>query len=294
MTAADDRLFAAIAARDLGAARAAIAAGASACAVRTFEYGGERTVERASEAALHAAVASGQPALVELLLANGADVDAREGMCGRTALCLAVAAGSLPMVAMLLRAGADPRIADGRSGDDAFALAIAAGQLEIAKSLRDAGAPSSSRALLHACRLGSIDLAVVCLRGDVTVAGASVLTEAARFDRVAMLDWLAARGADLAKEGGAALVGACHAGAVGAVAWLLQRGAPVDCRNEYAWLPLHFAAYGGHARIVDALLAAGADPAATCGRGRTARSWATEAGHAAIVATLAAAERRPS
>lgn len=293
MTAADDRLFAALAARDLAEARAALAAGASAAAERSYEYGGERTTEVASEAALHVAVASGVPDLVELLLANGAAVDAREGMCGRTALCLAVAAGSLPMVARLLRAGADPRIADGRSGDDAFALAIAGGHLEIARALRDAGAPSSERALLHACRLGRTELAGVCLRGDVTVAGAPVLTEAARFDRVAMLEWLAARSADLAKEAGPALLGACHAGAAGAVAWLLQHGAPVDCRNEYAWPPLHFAAYGGHARIVDALLAGGADPAATCGHGRTAQSWAEEAGHAAIAATLAAATRRP-
>ena len=292
MTAADDRLFAALAARDLAAARTALAGGASAAAQRTYEYGGERTVEVASESALHAAVRSGQLELVELLLANGAAVDAREGMCGRTALCLAVAAGSLPMVAMLLRAGADPRLADGRSGDDAFALAIAEGQLVIARALRDAGAPSSERALLHACRLGRSELAGVCLRGDVTVAAAPVLTEAARFDRVAMLDWLAARGADVAKEGGPALVGACHAGAAGAVAWLLQRGAPVAFRNEYAWPPLHFAAYGGHPRLVDALLAAGADPAATCGHGRTARSWAEEAGHGAIAAALAAAEQR--
>lgn len=294
MAAADDRLFAALAARDLAEARAALAGGASASAQRTYEYGGERTVEVASESALHSAVASGQSALVELLLANGAAVDAREGMCGRTALCLAVAAGSLPMVAMLLRAGADPRIADGRSGDDAFALAIAEGRQEIARALHDAGAPSSPRALLHACRLGRTELAALCLRGDVTVASAPVLAEAARFDRVAMLDWLAAHGADLVKEGGPALVGACHAGASGAVAWLLQRGAPVVFRNEYAWPPLHFAAYGGHARIVDALLAAGADPAAPCGRGRTARSWAEEAGHVAIAATLAAAERRSS
>lgn len=292
MTVADDRLFAALAARDLAAARTALAAGAAAAAVRTYEYGGERTTEVASEAALHVAVASGVPELVELLLANGAEIDAREGMFGRTALASAVVAGSSPMVARLLRAGADPRIADGRSGDDAFALAIAGGHLEIARALRDAGAPSSERALLHACRLGRADLAGVCLRGEVTVAGAPVLAEAARFDRVAMLDWLVARGADLAKEGGPALVGACHAGASGAVAWLLQHGAPVDCRNEYAWPPLHFAAYGGHARIVASLLAAGAAPAATCGHGRTARSWAEEAGHGAIAAALAAAEQR--
>lgn len=292
MTVADDRLFAALVARDLAAASTALAAGASAAAVRTYEYGGERTVEVASEVALHVAVASGVPELVALLLANGAEVDAREGMFGRTALCSAVAAGSSPMVAMLLRAGADPAIAEGRSGDDAFAMAVAAGQLELARVLRDAGAPSSDRALLHACRLGRTDLAGVCMRGEVMVAGAPVLTEAARFDRVAMLDWLAARGGDLAKEAGPALVGACHAGAAGAVAWLLQRGAPVGFRNEYAWPPLHFAAYGGHAGIVEALLAAGADAAATCGHRRTARSWAEEAGHAAIVATLAAAERR--
>lgn len=292
MATADDQLFAALQGKDLAAARAALAAGASAAAERTFEYGGERTVERGSEAALHVAVASGQPALVELLLAHGAAADVRDGVSGRTALAHAAAVGSLPMVTMLLRAGADPRIVDGRSGDDAFALAIEAGHVDVARALCFGGAPSSSKALLHACRRGRTDLAELCLHGDVTVAAVPVLVEAARFDRVAMLDWLLARGADVGRDGGAALVGACHAGALLAVGWLLQHGAPTAFRNEYQWPPLHFAAYGGHVRIVEALLAAGADPRATCGHGRTARSWANEAGHAAIAAALAAAEQR--
>ena len=291
MAAADDRLFAAIAAGDLTAARAALAAGADAAAVREFDAAGEREPLRGSESALMAAVAVGELPLVELLLARGVPLDERDASSGRTALWMAAAAGALPIVRALLAVGADPLLPDGRSGDDPFATAVAHGHLEVARALREAGAPSSERALRHACCRGSRELVVVCLHGRVTLATAPVLTEAATSDRAELLEWLSTQGADLAREAGPALVGASHSGSLAAARWLLAHGAPVGWRNEYQWPPLHFAAWGGHMAVVDALLAAGADPLAACGGGRTARSWAEEAGHEPIVARLLAAEQ---
>lgn len=282
----DARLFAALHERDLAAVRAALAAGADAAAVREFECGGERMVETRAESTLQAAVRSGVLELLDLLLANGVQCAGRDREPARWALFDAVDAGAEPMVERLLRAGADPALPAGHGGDDAFARAIAGGHLTLARRLREAGAPSSVQALLHACRRGDRSAVGLCLRSGITTTSGPVLAEAARFDQVALLDWLAAHGADVAREAGPALVVACHGGAVGAVRWLLERGAPVAHRNEYAWPPLHFAAYGGHLEIVRLLLAHGADSVATCGQGRTARSWAEEAGHDDVLRLL--------
>lgn len=279
----DARLFAALHARSVDDVRAALAAGADAAAVREFEYGGERMVETATESTLEAAVGSGVPELLELLLANGLRCAGHHRELARRALFTAVEAGAEPMVERLLQAGADPTLPAGHGGEDAFARAIAGGHLDLARRLREAGAPSSPQALLHACRRGDRTAVGLCLRSGVTTTSGPVLAEAARFDHVALLDWLATHGADFAREAGEALVTACHSGAVGAVRWLLARGAPVAHRNAYAWLPLHFAAYAGHVEIVQLLLAHGAERDAVCGQGRTARAWAEEAGHAAVL-----------
>jgi len=54
-----------------------------------------------------------------------------------------------------------------------------------------------------------------------------------------------------------------------------------------ALTPLHWAAYHGHAAIVDLLLAYGADTGATDPYlGKTPLQWARDAGHGVIVARL--------
>lgn len=286
MADADARLFAALHTRDVAAARAALAAGADAAAVREFEYGGERMVETATESTLQAAVRSGVPELLDLLLGSGVRCSGYHRELARRALFAAVEAGDEAMVERLLRAGADPALPAGHGGEDAFARAIAGGHLGLARRLREAAAPSSVSALLHACRRGDRTAVGLCLRSGITTTSGPVLTEAARFDQVALLDWLATHGADVAGEAGPALVAACHSGALASVRWLLEHGAPVAHRNEYEWPPLHFAAYAGHAEIVQLLLAHGADRAATCGQGRTARSWAEEAGQGEVLRLL--------
>lgn len=283
---ADASLFTALHARDVVAASKALAAGADAAAVREYEFGGERMVEKATESTLQAAVQSGVPELLDLLLGSGVRCAGHHRELARWALFTAVEAGAEAMVERLLRAGADPALPAGHGGEDAFARAIAGGHLQLARRLREAAAPSSVAALLHACRRGDRTAVGLCLRSGITTTSGPVLTEAACFDHVALLDWLALHGADVAGEAGPALVAACHSGACAAVRWLLERGAPVAHRNEYAWLPLHFAAYAGHAEIVQLLLAHGADRAARCGQGRTARSWAEEAGHADVLRLL--------
>ncbi|HVK03981.1 MAG TPA: ankyrin repeat domain-containing protein, partial [Armatimonadaceae bacterium] len=76
-----------------------------------------------------------------LLLAEaGAEVDARHGAMGVTALMAAAQRGDAPVVRLLLEAGADPN-AVGRNGAGALARAAVAGDaVETARLLLDAGA----------------------------------------------------------------------------------------------------------------------------------------------------------
>ena len=87
-----------------------------------------------------------------------------------------------------------------------------------------------------------------------------------------------------------------HSAAAGreAVARLLvERGAKVNVAQRHGWMPLHSAAQNGHAQLVNALLAAGADANATNDDGVTAADLARKGGHQAIVDRLTAEAVRP-
>lgn len=82
---------------------------------------------------LHSAVASGNAESVALLLAHGAEADARQ-TGGWTALHSAAKQGSMPMCQALLAAGADPH-APSDDGKSAIDLAQEAGQSECVELL---------------------------------------------------------------------------------------------------------------------------------------------------------------
>jgi ankyrin repeat protein len=67
---------------------------------------------------------------------------------------------------------------------------------------------------------------------------------------------------------------------------LLAAGAEPDPRQRHGWTPLHAAAQNGDLRSLEALLAAGADPALTNDDGRSATDLASGAGHDELVARL--------
>jgi len=85
-------------------------------------------------AALHAAVARGDAAMVELLLARGATVDLPQQQ-GITPLHGAAGAGRADIVALLRRAGADPQRRDDQ-GRDAAEHARQHGHADLAMSLQ--------------------------------------------------------------------------------------------------------------------------------------------------------------
>ena len=74
-----------------------------------------------------------------------------------------------------------------------------------------------------------------------------------------------------------------HAEAVGA---LVKAGSDPAARDKYGNTPLHEAAYGGHAEAVGALVKAGADPGARDSYGLTPLHEAANQGHVEAVGAL--------
>jgi len=81
-----------------------------------------------------------------------------------------------------------------------------------------------------------------------------------------------------------------HSAASGAhaeiVELLLAAGAKPDPRQRHGWTPLHAAAQNNDARSLEALLAAGADPALRNDDGKSAADVARDAGHLELAASL--------
>src|SRR5205085_5329151 len=86
--------------------------------------------------------------------------------------------------------------------------------------------------------------------------GQSAILTAVYNDRKEIANLLVARGATLT------LFESCAAGEFDRVERLLASGADVNAFSEDGWTPLHLAAFFGHARVAELLLAHGADTAA--------------------------------
>jgi ankyrin repeat protein len=92
-------------------------------------------------APLHYAATQGYLKAVEILLANGADIQAKSKLMG-TALHMAVGAGRLAVVELLLARGADPNAVDDREGTPLM-LAVRKGFVNIAGVLLKNGAKTA-------------------------------------------------------------------------------------------------------------------------------------------------------
>ena len=88
---------------------------------------------------LHLAAKHGQPALVRLLLQNGADPNRRDTL-GTTALMLAAASGNADAVTALVDAGADPNAKEAARGETALMFAAAEGRTDAVAALLGRGA----------------------------------------------------------------------------------------------------------------------------------------------------------
>ncbi|MEE2637567.1 MAG: ankyrin repeat domain-containing protein [Acidobacteriota bacterium] len=180
------------------------------------------------EQPLMTAARSGAAGVVELLLEHGADIQARERERGQTALMWAVAQRQTEVVRILIAAGADLRA----RSNVWYQLENTAGNTNPIGNFRMAH--GGSTALLFAARNGDTDTARVLVE-----AGANVN--------------------DMAPSGTSALVIAAHSGHTALATYLLGQGAD-PAAADAGYTALHSAILRDKPKMVDVLLAYGADP----------------------------------
>jgi ankyrin repeat protein len=194
--------------------------------------------------------------MVELLLARGAPIDARN-LAGSTALFFAAEGGRTAIVQRLIEGGADVNL-PGRSGVSPLSAASYGGHDAVVAALLDRGADhlvpdqTGKPAIVYAAAAGHFDTVARLLarKVDVNARYANDLT---------LLMW--ASGPDDAVP---------EAEAVRLVSALLDAGARIDDQDARGRTALMIAAEGGHARVVDVLLAHGADRSHTDKGGKRA------------------------
>lgn len=202
------------------------------------------------------AIAAGDEAMVEILLAGGADPNLAQSY-GNTALSYAVSenGGNSNMVRMLLAAGANPQPIDDH-GHTPMGSAAMHGNLELLELLHEAGASVQPVA-----------------------SGPSPLHAAVRAQQFEAAQWLLAHGANIDARDDhrtTALHIAIERDHIEIALALIAAGADVNVQttDEHRTTPLISASKKGNVELIEALLAAGADPHCKDADGQSAIDYA--------------------
>ena len=277
----------------MAAPRGETGAPVRALAMDLFERGADWCgATLADTAALHAAVAIGDIAIVRALLARGADPNSRDAL-GCTPLHPAVkldVAIALPLLRELIQAGASPEIASA-SGETPLGLALARSEYEPAYWL------NWSRWKLPYRPLRPSDMPAAAALGDIEAVermlgfgfpldaedaqGATALIRAAGAGYAGLVVRLLEAGASTAhaaRSGIHCLAAAVSARREAVVRTLLSHGVEPDMRMPGGGTALILAAALGLPRLAEALLEAGADVNASDEHGTTPLLAAAEAG----------------
>ncbi|KAL1892390.1 hypothetical protein Sste5346_007128 [Sporothrix stenoceras] len=220
--------------------------------------------ELAQQAATILASYFGLYCVVELLLVNGADVEAKD-LYGWTPLSLAAAGGYEAVTRLLLDKGAD--VEANSNIMTPLSLAAAGGYEAVVRLLLDKGADVEAKD-----HDGQTPLSLAADRG---------------YEAVARL--LLDKGADVeakGENGWTPLSIAADRGYEAVARLLLDNGADVEAKDLYGWKPLSLAAAGGYEAVARLLLDKGADVEAKDLYGRTPLSLAVKGGYEAVVQLL--------
>ncbi|WP_305806361.1 ankyrin repeat domain-containing protein [Stenotrophomonas sp. YIM B06876] len=238
---------------------------------------------------------------LQVLLRHGVSPAGGGGLARLLTACVQHDQGSRGMEQFaleLLERGADP-FAAAPAGDPPLSLAVRLGWLKLQQWLLDNGADREARdshgmtALHLATALArEASLKLLVRQGASPEAraadGQTPLGVALSIGRRDLADWLDWRGWPLPLRPlrDADVPAAAMAGDVDAVRRLVDLGSPVDAVDAQGCTALLRAAGGGHAAVVDLLLARGANPQHAAGSGATPLSAAVSMRQTAIVSAL--------
>ena len=243
--------------------------------VKSGEKNGEEPplpvrVLRSGDTPLHSAAEDGDVSEVKVLLAKGAEVDAKNNL-GSTPLHEAARKGHLDVVKKLLAKGAEVN-AKTNVGDTPLQSAAFNGHLDVVNELLAKGAE-------------------VDAKNENGYTPFTPLHWAAIKGHLDVVKELLANGAEVDaknKYGNTPLHYAAEYGHLDVVKVLLAKGAEVDAKNNLGSTPLHEAARKGHLDVVKELLAKGTEVNAKDKDGSTPLHWAAENGHLDVVKELLA------
>jgi ankyrin repeat protein len=276
---------------------------------------------------LHDAAVGGNPAVVELLIAHGAGVDAKTES-ERTPLHYAAgyrrtrgAEGSFlqqlslrggrqqsDVIRLLLAKGADVHAKD-KDAATPLRYALQSGQRDSAEILIAAGAEKvavknegNQRMLHYAFRQKDLALVRLLLANGADTEeqdenGNTLLHLAARDPNQEVAELLIAHHANANAQNQRGMTPLCYAAAGGATdltSLLLANSADVNAKDKGGDTALHGAALRGHREVVQLLLARGADVTVKNSRGHTPLDEASRRGHADIVRLLTTKAKGPS
>ena len=221
-------------------------AGCVPLALRLIDAGASLAArDRLGAAALTHAARAGRTELVDIFLARGAAIDARD-LGGATALYAAAEAGQQSVATLLLAKGADANL-PGRSEVTPLAVAAFRGTPRmVAELIADGAKPDALDAT------GKAPIVYAAARGFTavvrTLLAAGVDAKRAYGNDLTALMWAAGYEDGYGEHD-----------ALDVIALLLDAGAPINATDNRGRTALMIAAERGHAAVVKALLARGAD-----------------------------------
>ena len=255
--------------------------------------------DAANTTPLQHAAAFGSLGTMKLLIAKGADVNAKNR---RASTPLHWAIGDEARVRLLLQNGASVNVrqADGRT--PLYLVALAANSNGLMKLLLEKGADANLATangltpLIAASTRGDVDAMRLLLESKAEVnarngAGATALMSAATSGNPEAVALLLSKGADakaVTKKNDTALHAAATAGVERSVKLLLDAGTPVNIQDDrgYSALMLAAASEAMPAEVVKMLLAKGADAGAKTVEGYTPQSLAAQRGDTEVARVL--------
>ncbi|KAK1429310.1 hypothetical protein QVD17_11516 [Tagetes erecta] len=244
---------------------------------------------------IHLAAGGGHVDILRLLLVKGANVDAVT-KDGNTALHIAVEERRQDCARLLLTSGAQFDIRNSSAGETPLHIAAALGDENMVKLLIEKGA---NKNIQNRDKKTAYDVAVEHghTRLYDALGLADTLSIAARKGDIRTVKRLLESGVatnESDQHGWTILHRAAFMGQADIVQILIKKGADIDARDEDGYTPLHCAVETGHAKVIEMIVKNGADVDARTNKGATAMEIAVSLNYTGVIRVLKDSSRARS